>query len=355
MKKQQKTKHRKTLPSKKHAYIRAFLRRMRFMPALGIALFATYTWVQPQLALGRPSGDVLAYATNISPAGLLSATNAQRTSNGAAALASNGLLNSAAQAKANDMVARNYWSHQTPDGQQPWVFVTSAGYQYLSAGENLAYGFMTSAATITGWMNSPSHRANLLSTNFTEVGFGIANSADYVGNGPQTVVVAMYGKPQATTPPAPTPTPQPQPTPKPVTQGAQSAQPTKKTEPVAEKPADTAPVEPEDKKEVTQEDTTKEEPIAVAATEQTPPPTATTTQVRRIQVMTGGSAIWSATFVVLGVSAIGILWLTHRGFRFKKWIVSTEKLVGKYLHLDLTVLSIIYLGFVLLSTTGTIR
>ncbi len=328
--------------------------RARFLPAIVIALVATFLWAQPHLLFFGKSQDVLAYATNISPAGLLSSTNSQRTANGVSALSANGLLNSAAQAKANDMVNRNYWSHQTPDGQQPWIFITGAGYQYLSAGENLAYGFMTSSATVTGWMNSPSHRSNLLSGTFTEVGFGIANSADFVGNGPQTVVVAMYAKPQgapvpAPTPPAPAPAPQ---TPAQATQGSSNSRPVAQQQTPAseQKPTESEP------EEVPAQEDNDEEPIAIALTgSQETPPTATTTEVRRIQVMTGGSAIWSATFVILSVCAIGLLWATHRGFRLKKWIASTEKMVGKYLHLDLTVLSIIYLGFVLLGTTGTIK
>lgn len=326
--------------------------RAKYLPAIIISVFASFVWAQPNFAINRSAENgVLAYATNVSISGLLSATNTQRSNNGAGSLTINSKLNSAAQAKAQDMVNRNYWSHQTPDGQQPWVFITGAGYQYLSAGENLAYGFMTSSATVTGWMNSPSHRSNLLSSSFTEVGFGIANSPNFVGNGEQTVVVAMYAKPQAAPAPAPTPpAPQaPTPTPSPTTQGSSSQKPSQK--PVAAAEPKTEPVEDQP------EEVIEEEPIAVALAgdSEVPPPTATTTKVSRVQVMTGGSAIWSATFVILSVCAIGILWMVHRGFRFKKWFRSAEKMVGKYLYLDLTVLSIIYLGFVLLNTTGTIK
>src|SRR5690606_21065737 len=114
-------------------------------------------WVQPFIInLAKTDGaGVLAYATNTSPAGLLSATNSQRTSGGLGTLSADSQLTSAAQAKANDMVTRDYWSHVTPDGKQPWTFITAAGYQYASAGENLAYGFLSSGDTIAGWMNSP--------------------------------------------------------------------------------------------------------------------------------------------------------------------------------------------------------
>src|SRR5690606_1752560 len=79
---------------------------------------------------------------------------------------------------------------------EPWVFINNAGYNYLRAGENLAYGFATSGDTISGWMNSPTHRNNMLDTAFVEVGFGFANSENFNDSGPETVVVAMYAKPQ---------------------------------------------------------------------------------------------------------------------------------------------------------------
>jgi hypothetical protein len=105
--------------------------------------------------------------------------------------------------------------------------------------------------------------------------------------------------------------------------------------------------------EASQEDSDKE-PIAVADTS-IPPSTAAPAQVSRIQLLTGGGAIWSATFVALAVSAAGILWMIHKGFHFSRWMYRSERFVTHHLHLDLTVLSIIYLGFVLLTESGTIR
>lgn len=154
--------------------------------------------------------SVLGYATEMSAPALLSGTNQQRANNGEAGLSENPQLDQAAQAKANDMAARDYWSHNTPDNQPPWSFITAAGYSYQTAGENLAYGYTTSDATIAGWMASPGHRANILNTSFTEVGFGIINISNYQSSGPQTLVVAMYASPYVTPPPAPastTPTP----------------------------------------------------------------------------------------------------------------------------------------------------
>jgi hypothetical protein len=134
---------------------------------------------------------------------LLAYSNNQRAAAGERYLNLNGALDSAAQAKANDMVAENYWGHYSPGGASPWTFISNAGYGYSAAGENLAYGFASSADVITAWMNSAEHRANLLNGGFVDVGFGIANSPDYVGTGPETIVVAEYGTLLYTPPPAP--------------------------------------------------------------------------------------------------------------------------------------------------------
>lgn len=333
MKKAKKTKKRAT------KRIGTGLKIARFFPAVAITLVASYLWYQPTLRTGN--SDVLAYATEISVSGLLSSTNAQRAANGVGALANNSKLNSAAQAKANDMVTRNYWSHQTPDGQQPWVFITNAGYQYLSAGENLAYGFSTSAANVTGWMNSPPHKANLLNTNYTEVGFGFANSANYVGDGPQTVVVAMYGKPQvasATTPP-------PSSNPAASAPKAQAKAPTSAPAPAPAEPVQEAPKEPEP----------EAEPIAVADIEKDLPPPAAPANVSRVQILTGGNAAWSTTAVIMGVLSAGMLWMIHKGFHLRRYVLASEHFVARHVHLDFTVLAIVYLGFVLLTHVGNVR
>ena len=171
---------------------------MAVIVTLGILL---NTWI------GSLNRTVLGYATNISVTGLLDGTNQQRNANGLGSLSLNNTLSQAAQAKAADMSANDYWSHNSPSGATPWTFIGATGYAYQTAGENLAYGFTTSSDTITGWMNSPGHKANILHTSFSEVGFGIIDIANYQGKGPQTLVVAMYALPAASqTAPAPTAT-----------------------------------------------------------------------------------------------------------------------------------------------------
>lgn len=145
---------------------------------------------------------VLSYATNLNNTDLLNSTNTARRSNNQFPLKLNSLLSKAAQAKANDMALKNYWSHNTPSGNPPWVFVSAVDYSYDKLGENLAAGFTDAPTTIDGWMASPSHKDNMLDSEYTEVGFGFANNPNYTstGNeGPMTIVVAYYGKPATST------------------------------------------------------------------------------------------------------------------------------------------------------------
>lgn len=145
-----------------------------------------------------PTSSVLSYATQMNIDDLLSSTNNMRSLNNIGSLKLSKTLDTAAQAKANDMATRNYWSHSTPEGNQPWVFVNDQNYAYQKLGENLAAGFIDSQSTIKGWMASASHRENLLDPSFDEVGFGFANNPDYTaGGGPMTIVVAFYARPSA--------------------------------------------------------------------------------------------------------------------------------------------------------------
>ena len=116
---------------------------------------------------------VLGISANISIQDLLSQTNQKRQENGIAPLVLNSELTHAAEMKADDMLAKNYWAHVSPDGTTPWVFIKNAGYDYLYAGENLARGFTTAPDTVNAWMASPTHRENLLSPNFKEIGFAV--------------------------------------------------------------------------------------------------------------------------------------------------------------------------------------
>ncbi len=103
-------------------------------------------------------------------------------------------LEAAAQKKAEDMIARGYFAHQSPDGRQPWDWIKDEGYKYVYAGENLAINFSDSIDVYQAWMNSPGHRANILNPNYTEI--GVATKKIYIDGRESIVVVQMFGSPQ---------------------------------------------------------------------------------------------------------------------------------------------------------------
>jgi uncharacterized protein YkwD len=306
------------------------------------------------LFFGSPNrtinGNVMAYATEMSSSGLLSASNSHRSANGKSALSLNSKLTSAAQTKANDMAARNYWSHTTPDGKEPWYFVEQAGYSYAKAGENLAYGFSTSSQTVNGWMNSPTHRDNMLDSAFTEVGFGYVNSASYNNSGQQTIVVAMYGQPQVAgvsqaAPAAPTPAPTP---------SAPAPAPAPAPTPTTQETAPTAPAAPTEQKEDTVVPAKEEEqPVTTASTAKSEP---STQSVSRIESFASSNMAPLAALAV-GLASIGSLAfvLVKHGFAFKRAFIHGEQFFIHHPMLDITLTSVVMLGYTLSQTSGFIK
>lgn len=122
---------------------------------------------------------------------IITLTNQKRAENNLQPLVYNPLLEKAAQAKADNMFAENYWAHYAPSGKSPWYFITGAGYQYLFAGENLARDFTSAQTTVDAWMNSPSHRENILDKNFKEIGVAVADGKLTGIDG--ILVVQMFG------------------------------------------------------------------------------------------------------------------------------------------------------------------
>jgi len=126
-----------------------------------------------------------------SSSGIIDLVNSTRQSSGLNTLTVNDKLTAAAQAKANDMIEKDYFAHISPDGRQPWDFISGAGYDYIYAGENLAIGYNDNQEVMTAWMNSPTHRENILNPNYREIGVASA-SGEYEG-AQTTVVVQMFG------------------------------------------------------------------------------------------------------------------------------------------------------------------
>ena len=101
---------------------------------------------------------------------IMSSTNKLRVRERLNRLKTSNLLTESACLKLDDMVAKDYWAHDAPDGTEPWTFFNKVGYRYRSAGENLAYGQKTVEGLMEDWMNSPTHRDNLLASKWDEQG-----------------------------------------------------------------------------------------------------------------------------------------------------------------------------------------
>lgn len=141
------------------------------------------------------TGSVLGVQQPISPSDLLTDTNLQRTDQHLPALRVNPELSQAAFMKANDMFANQYWAHVSPSGVTPWYWFTKVGYNYDYAGENLAKNFTTAGTTVAAWMASPKHRANILDTHYTDVGFAVVDGT--LDGQHTTLIVALYGQTEA--------------------------------------------------------------------------------------------------------------------------------------------------------------
>lgn len=137
--------------------------------------------------------EVLGRVTNVSVSELLTDTNTERAEADLPRLTINEKLSDAAFSKAQDMFANNYWAHTSPSGVSPWKWLGDSGYNYDVAGENLAKNYPTADATVSAWMASESHRANILNNSYQDVGFAVVDGI--LEGRPTTIVVAYYGAP----------------------------------------------------------------------------------------------------------------------------------------------------------------
>jgi len=130
------------------------------------------------------------FFADITKSSLENFANQTRQSAGLPVLVENQKLNQAAQMKAENMVSNNYFAHTSPTGLTPWFWFLQAKYNYKYAGENLAIGFYESEEVYNAWLNSPSHRANILNPNYKEVGTAVLKG---FGKNNATVVVQEFG------------------------------------------------------------------------------------------------------------------------------------------------------------------
>lgn len=132
--------------------------------------------------------------TEISTESILFEHNKIRTQQNLPPLEPNKLLNISAQLKANEMINLNCWSHYCPPNKAPWDYMTAAGYKFIIAGENLAEGFTNVESLMQAWLNSPTHRDNILRSEYTEIGIAVVYG-NFKGKPNNPVIVVHFGKP----------------------------------------------------------------------------------------------------------------------------------------------------------------
>lgn len=137
------------------------------------------------------------FFADITGTAIIKLTNQERESLGVNPLKENSQLNQAAYLKAQDMIKKDYFSHQGPEGESPWHWFQETGYDYQYAGENLAIGFLDSKEVYGAWKRSLSHRANLLNPNYQDI--GIAVLGGQFGEQETTLVVQLFGSPKIKT------------------------------------------------------------------------------------------------------------------------------------------------------------
>ena len=111
---------------------------------------------------------------------MLRRVNEEREREGLSALTWCPALARAAEGHSVDMADRQYFEHESPDGLQVWDRVRAEGYDYSSVGENIAVGQESVVEVMDGWMDSPGHRANILSPDYEHFGLGI-RTGNYSG------------------------------------------------------------------------------------------------------------------------------------------------------------------------------
>ncbi len=175
------------VPHKKNDYRPHLIRRYGIIAIVFVVVGLQFSYN------AATTGSVLGRESTVTIGSLLDETNQARITDGEPALILNKQLSQAAHLKAQDMFAQQYWAHNAPDGTQPWKWFGDVQYNYAEAGENLAKNFTSSNAVVGAWLASPEHKANVLKSDYRDVGFAVVDGV--LNDKPTSVVVALYGMP----------------------------------------------------------------------------------------------------------------------------------------------------------------
>lgn len=133
-------------------------------------------------------------------AGVVLETNRAREASGQSPFLEDIVLNAAAEAKAGDLLTRQYFEHVSPSGLDAADLVKAVGYDYIAIGENLALGnYKDDAALVAAWLESPGHRENILNQRFKEIGAAVKKGT-FEGRS-TWVGVQIFARPRSSCPP----------------------------------------------------------------------------------------------------------------------------------------------------------
>src|SRR3954471_10376994 len=166
---------------------RPHARKMRSRLLLIATLSAALLAPAAAQAADCPGADLVPDASNVAQVtdATLCLLNAERATAGLAPLAADSTLSQASTAYAGDMVARQFFAHESPDGGTLDQRLRAVGYSYEIAGENIAWGegpLATPASIVDAWMHSEGHRTNILDGDFRQIGLGILSGVPRAGS-----------------------------------------------------------------------------------------------------------------------------------------------------------------------------
>ena len=138
------------------------------------------------------------FFADLTKSGLFELSNSARNHLGIGPLNENPTLDTAAYLKAKHMMENGYFAHYSPDGVTPWYWLEISGYGYRMAGENLAIGFLESDQVHSAWMDSSTHKKNILNPEFQEMGIAVVK--DNFQGKETTLVVQFFGTPRTIIP-----------------------------------------------------------------------------------------------------------------------------------------------------------
>lgn len=131
--------------------------------------------------------------TEITPESVTALMNEYRAQAGLLPLRLDSKLTRAAEGRMQEMADGGWWSHQSPEGTSPFVWLSIIDYKYSMAAENLATGFETVRLLVETWMESPGHRANILGGGYADCGVAVLDGST-TGPALGRAVVVLFGR-----------------------------------------------------------------------------------------------------------------------------------------------------------------